>query len=173
MSNFSEFFYYLATKIIKKRSKEDDYLVVSLMNEVIKFSRNKSNDMRQFLDYVKENDIQVSATNIKGDGVRISTIHGAKGLESQTVCLLDFKLSSDRAKMKFVLSDDGVFFVKPKQSDLFAEMEPLLNSEYRAEEQETLRLLYVALTRARDGLHVFGSKCDRGIYELVSRSRGV
>lgn len=97
-----------------------------------------------------------------GGEVRIMTVHGAKGLEAPVVVLPDTCSKPDdlRKESLLVHEDEGEAPLllslqggKEKQSEIFHEA-----YEQRAQEmrEESLRLLYVALTRARDELHIFG-----------------
>ncbi|MDR1234415.1 MAG: UvrD-helicase domain-containing protein [Holosporales bacterium] len=157
--NLIAFFYYVLNYVVKKQNTDDDVIVSSLMEHCLKFSQRKSSEIPAFIKYIRKLDTKISIQNTKMDGIRLSTIHGAKGLEASVVCLLAFPLSADKAKTKMICNQN-LFILKPAKPDSFKEIESILDGEYKEEEEELLRLLYVAMTRARDSLFIFGRESD-------------
>ena len=147
-------FFYLLSINLHKISANDRYIVASFMDEVSKFAKNYSENIPQFLEYFRISDIKISNQNTSTKEIRLSTIHGSKGLEADTVFLIDYKLDADKAKTKFLFSQD-FFFIKPSQKNSFHEINQIAEVEYDAERRELYRLLYVAMTRARDNLYIF------------------
>jgi ATP-dependent helicase/nuclease subunit A len=93
------------------------------------------------------------------DAVQLLTVHGAKGLEADTVLMLDCDAQSPRAQTMGVLvewkgSDSAptrfVFMASEKTPPSCATT--LLEEEQRARHREELNGLYVATTRARERL---------------------
>jgi ATP-dependent helicase/nuclease subunit A len=113
-----------------------------------------------------------------GEGrVRFLTVHGAKGLEAPVVLLVDADRKSGRASAQVCLDDNDhntALLLKTtagerKGYEFHAGVEPLgdplsaaVRDAARRGEAERAHLLYVALTRARDRLHVIGGDQDRG-----------
>lgn len=106
-----------------------------------------------------------------GDSVKLMTIHGSKGLEFPAVALP--ALSSDvfgRADKllfhrQFGLAFDGTRDKKAEKPALFRLCRRL---ERDMEEAERKRLLYVAMTRARDYLGIFVERQGRNITSFRS-----
>ncbi|MBX3478008.1 MAG: double-strand break repair helicase AddA [Brevundimonas sp.] len=95
--------------------------------------------------------------------VRVMTVHGAKGLEAPIVILPD---TTSRAKAQgpsLMQGPDGGWLMCPggKGEDCPASAELRRLRDERTE-AETLRLLYVALTRARDRIVIMGRAGVRG-----------
>ncbi len=100
------------------------------------------------------------------DEVRIMTIHGAKGLEAPIVFLPDTcslpKSDQDRCLLWIPPGRDGLAdapllaVVSGSRKALPACLEPLDAERIAREREEYWRLLYVALTRARDRLYLCG-----------------
>ena len=93
------------------------------------------------------------------DAVQLLTVHGAKGLEADTVLMLDCDAAPPRAQTMGVLvewkgSDSAptrfVFLASEKTPPACAAS--LLDEEQRARHREELNGLYVATTRARERL---------------------
>lgn len=169
------FFGYIANLAINL-SPEDGHALCGFMDEVNKFFDKFSDNVPEFLKYFEETDIQIVNQNIANDCIRLSTIHGSKGLESDTVFLLDFNLTPDKAKTNFIFSSckdfnklltKPLFFIKPSQKESFEELGKFVQNEYQEDEMELYRLLYVALTRARDNLYIFGKENDNAAFNLI------
>jgi ATP-dependent helicase/nuclease subunit A len=96
---------------------------------------------------------------VNADAVRLLTIHGAKGLEADTVLLLDTDTPPRNADSMSVLIDWPAEAAAPQKFVfLISESRPpecvkaLLAAEQAARHREELNALYVALTRARSTL---------------------
>jgi ATP-dependent helicase/nuclease subunit A len=93
--------------------------------------------------------------------VRIMTVHGAKGLEAPVVLMVDTDSVPDTSReiVYFSTTEHGDILPVVGLSDE-AKLAPLRESAKEKKRGELVdeyqRLLYVALTRARDELHVFG-----------------
>jgi len=108
-------------------------------------------------------DIDASGT----DEVRIMTIHGAKGLEAPIVILPDMLASRGKSEPVLPAADGSVHYWLPP-SDLarpaFVDEARQAATTLRTEEDN--RLLYVAMTRARDGLVIGGWEKPNGVRRL-------
>ncbi|MCE2965670.1 MAG: hypothetical protein LW855_07755, partial [Alphaproteobacteria bacterium] len=94
------------------------------------------------------------------NAVRVVTVHGAKGLEAPVVILAD--ACQRPAPQDSLLRDtaSGQLFWCPGGGVPEA-LAPLREADKTAEIEEYNRLLYVALTRARDHLYVAGLEPKR------------
>ncbi|MEW6597776.1 MAG: double-strand break repair helicase AddA [Pseudomonadota bacterium] len=93
----------------------------------------------------------------KGE-VRVMTVHGAKGLEAPVVILPDTVESKGaRGSALLAATDGGRLWSPSKAFDCEASAAVRAEIEAKADE-ESLRLLYVALTRARDRLILAGRR---------------
>ena len=107
-----------------------------------------------------------------GTDIRIMTIHGAKGLEAPIVYLPDM-LASPKPVDRIVMNKHGVFLCPGNvfRPDFFEQAKSLTKRQQHEEED---RLLYVALTRARNGLFISGwqqsrrRKSEGSWYQLAS-----
>jgi ATP-dependent helicase/nuclease subunit A len=113
--------------------------------------------------FIRANESDIKREVEEGaSGVRVMTVHGAKGLEADVVFLADtggaIVIPSQRDILVAIGKDrdDPAFLWRrrkeeapevQRRADAIADME---------KEQEYLRLLYVAMTRARDVLYVAG-----------------
>jgi len=145
--------------------------VRKLMWMAREFEANEGRDLRGFLDFVSfrtaEDDEPVAATEAEDhDGVRVMTIHNAKGLEFPVVAVgglgrslspggrrPDLNLgrgSGGEARVGMRLARLG-----SRSVDLY-ELESLAEEAVTMDSAEELRLFYVASTRARERLLLSG-----------------
>ncbi|WKL58221.1 double-strand break repair helicase AddA [Asticcacaulis sp. ZE23SCel15] len=98
-----------------------------------------------------------------GERVRVMTVHGSKGLEAPWVIIpIGPNFKSSRNDDLLLMDDDGGLFVdvKPERGKVDA-ITRFKDAKAEKDEQEALRLFYVALTRARDRLTVCGYQGKR------------
>ncbi len=99
--------------------------------------------------------------------VRIMTVHGAKGLEAPRVILADtVNVPTTQQERLFTLTTAQgqplpVLALSPL-AKYAVRLEEAKAARTKALQDEYARLLYVALTRARDGLYVFGTASKKG-----------
>lgn len=99
------------------------------------------------------------------DVVTLSTIHGAKGLEWPVVFLIGTgQRFSDRLTNQFWSDPEYGPVLCPKKEERTARSSRLHARRSLAERAEEARLLYVAVTRARDRLLVVGPPGDEESY---------
>jgi ATP-dependent helicase/nuclease subunit A len=130
-----------------------------------------------FLHWIERGGAEVKRDMEKErDEIRVMTVHGAKGLEADIVILPDTAGLPDSPAMRghMIYRDDGVLFPVNEDSA------PNIVREAKAEAMEAVmrehrRLLYVALTRAKDRLYICGFETKRGVrtgswYEHTKRA---
>ena len=99
--------------------------------------------------------------------LRIMTVHGAKGLEAPVVILADtVEVPTTQRESVFTLTSNENQPLAALSISAISKFSTQLLAAKEAKNQAILdeyyRLLYVALTRARDELHVFGSASKKG-----------
>ncbi|MBN9344113.1 MAG: double-strand break repair helicase AddA [Caedibacter sp. 38-128] len=132
--------------------------------------------LQEFLTWIKATDIEVKRDFSKANsGVRVMTVHGAKGLQAPVVILAD-------TTTKPVWRDKFLWQEKPSPLLLWSSSHDELphhlkkiKATLQAEQQaEYWRLLYVAMTRAEEHLYIAGIKsraATKGAwYEVLSRA---
>lgn len=91
-----------------------------------------------------------------GEAVRVMTAHGAKGLEAPVVILADTSGGFEERNPTGLLVHEGAFYWSPRRGEDDAAIAAARTAMTGAAYREHLRLLYVAMTRARDRLIVCG-----------------
>ena len=113
--------------------------------------------------------IEIGASELKrdpeqaGDAIRVLTVHGSKGLEAPIVILADAGPRRDPNPPRLVWDEaSSLPFWRGSKDDRDDRTARLCASERTRSEDERRRLLYVALTRARDRLYVAGCAGKNG-----------
>lgn len=133
------------------------------------FEELRGPDIEGFIRFVRDQaqtgarEVEAAAEEEGGDAVRLLTIHAAKGLEFPVVVVADMGRSGMPAPPDEILVlPDGRFGfrvldpVTGKRQPVFG-YEEVRAVELAAEQEESRRLTYVAMTRAVDRLIVSGS----------------
>ncbi len=150
----------------------DEFLSLSFAYEAA-----NAPSLEGFLHWIERGGAQIKRDMERArDEVRVMTVHGAKGLEADIVILPDTtglpSLANDRGNLLY--TQDGVLY---PLADAQAPRAVLAAKEAAKARmlEEHRRLLYVALTRARDRLVVCGFEGKRGMkdgswYALARRA---
>jgi ATP-dependent helicase/nuclease subunit A len=123
-------------------------------------SRHKPS-LQGFLHWLAQSGAEVKReAEAGGDVLRIMTVHGAKGLEAPVVILPDTaSLPPDEQRLHWVTDPDtgASLFLWVPHKDFTCEAVDRVRAEQQGKRMEEYnRLLYVAMTRARDHLLVCG-----------------
>lgn len=120
-----------------------------------------------YLDALREKDAMGKVFDdqaFEQEGIRVMTIHGSKGLEFPVVFLIgtSYRLTPRESQDPLLMSESlgiGMDYIDPDRQIKYAShLKLAMLEEIRAAAMaEELRLLYVALTRARDRLYVSAS----------------
>jgi ATP-dependent helicase/nuclease subunit A len=141
--------------------------VHKLLRLARRFEASEGRDLRAFLDHVEhlgdavtlEPDAPVDG--VEPDAVRLMTVHAAKGLEFPVVCLADLGRQPNTQTPDLLVDGDrvGLRLVRldGARSVPALDYEQLCQERRRAEAEEEDRILYVAMTRARERLLLSGS----------------
>ncbi|WP_457650817.1 double-strand break repair helicase AddA [Profundibacter sp.] len=130
----------------------------ALLNQAMNYERMDVPSLTGFITWLQAEEVEIKRQmDGESDRIRVMTVHGAKGLEAPIVILPDTvgRGSPPRDELYLTDSDDVMWKVKADASPkvMNAARERLKLSQ----EQERLRLLYVAMTRAEKWLIVCGA----------------
>lgn len=125
------------------------------------YERTHPPGLQGFLHWLAAAQTQIKRDLEQGAGaVRVMTVHGAKGLEAPIVYLPDTcSMPDGKQSPKFIPvegEDFSVWPVRRERDD--PKTAAMRDSARRAQAREYRRLLYVAMTRAKDWLYVGGYK---------------
>ncbi|HWU49008.1 MAG TPA: double-strand break repair helicase AddA [Asticcacaulis sp.] len=109
------------------------------------------------LDLFEFRAVQVKREQEEGArSVRVMTVHGSKGLEAPWVILPIGPQHMSARNDDLLITGADELYLTGKRGDDVARITVLRDDKTARDEQEGLRLLYVALTRARDRLTLCG-----------------
>jgi ATP-dependent helicase/nuclease subunit A len=143
----------------------------AFLNETARLEALGFTHLETFLDQMAAVDVEVKRDpEGQGETVRVMTVHGAKGLEAPIVILPDTTGGKPRGGALMEVPEGG-FLYSPRRGEDCAAAAAARAALEAAAEKESARLLYVALTRARDRLIIAGVEARQkgGWYETLSR----
>jgi ATP-dependent helicase/nuclease subunit A len=145
-------------KLIGRLGPEAEDGIDELLGQALSYEASEVPSLTGFLAWMETDEVEVKR-QLDGEGhqIRVMTVHGAKGLEAEIVILPDTcdRKPQDRDQIYRLPDGPPVWKVAKEESP------PLIAAERAArqarEAAERLRLLYVAMTRARCWLVVAGA----------------
>ena len=163
--------------LLARLGSEADEPVDAFLSQCLDYDQSHSPSLERFLQWLDGEQAMIKRDMDMGAGeIRVMTVHGAKGLESNIVILPDTCALPDRAKDPSILTCeaevDGRRFEVPLWRVREGRDHPVvkaLREELREDAMEEYgRLLYVAMTRARDRLYVCGFPDRAGTRDAVA-----
>ena len=140
----------------------------ALLEVSLSYEENHSSSLAGFATWFASEDTEIKRNMDQGSGeVRLMTVHGAKGLESSIVILPDttsMPRSNATTALMFVEPNSGgptLPFWRLSGLAQSQAIEDWKDRDKQTELEEQRRLLYVAMTRARDELYVCGYKIHK------------
>lgn len=147
-------------KILSRLGEEALDTVQELLTIAQDFQQDNLPQLQQFIHWFDGNDEELKRQlHDKKDTVRVLTVHGSKGLEAPIVILADCcRSDGDKGEMMDWQAAENLTLpiYAMRKDDRFGRIEAAHHELKIAQSQENLRLLYVAMTRAEDQLHIAG-----------------
>ena len=144
-------------RILTRLGHEAEDALDEVLAQALKAEGRGIYDLERFAAALERSEVEVKR-ELEGAGgaVRVMTVHGAKGLEAPIVFLPDATGKPAQVKGGFMKTEAGGFLFAPRKGeDCEASAKARVFEEGR-QASEQLRLLYVALTRARDRVVIAG-----------------
>lgn len=144
--------------LLQKNGKSDDQVIDEFLQIAKGFENEIGGNLYKFLDWFVNNEVEVKRDNGAEQGIKIMTVHAAKGLESSVVIIPDSASLSVAENRICPVADDIVLFLPREKSEIVSKYKTL---EEQKSYQEYLRLMYVAFSRCKDYLII----CAQGIHK--------
>ena len=137
-------------RLVARLGDEAEEAIDELLNQSLAYERNDIPNLTGFLIWLDAESIEVKRqAEASGRRIRVMTVHGAKGLESEVVILPDTADRRPQEREQFYVVEGGGPVWKASKEDSPPQVQALREAKARRDAEERLRLLYVAMTRAR------------------------
>lgn len=161
MGPYSFFSYILNNNNTRKRmiSALDNHIIDPIeefMSICLSYERTQPGTLYHFLKWFITGGSEIKRDMDKSQGVRIVTVHSSKGLEAPVIFLIDTtKIPSTENIINITQDNNPIWLWVPRtpKSEIYKKLQQTVLDEQIA---EYYRLLYVAMTRARDELYIYG-----------------
>ncbi|MBI1339834.1 double-strand break repair helicase AddA [bacterium] len=131
--------------------------VIALLDRAARFDSGSPASLQMFLTEITRDGGEIKRElSEAGDAVRVMTVHGAKGLEAPVVILPDTTSNKAPTSAGVYLTETGAPVWSSGKKEETKLVETLRTEAEAKALREQRRLLYVALTRARDRLVICG-----------------
>jgi ATP-dependent exoDNAse (exonuclease V) beta subunit len=165
------------------RIKQQDAYLCAFFDAVVEYLQNNSSEMSAFIAFWEETLSQKTIPSGEVEGIRIISIHKSKGLEYHTVLLpfCDWNMEKERSLTHLIWCTPKVapfnnLDIVPVNYST-AMQQSIYREEYLNERLQlwvdNLNLLYVAFTRAKKNLIIWGKDGLKGtVSELLQQAMG-
>ncbi|MEO1090307.1 MAG: double-strand break repair helicase AddA [Pseudomonadota bacterium] len=146
----------------------------AFVDQALAYERGHAATLQGFLHWLGEGEQTLKRElTAAADGVRVMTVHGAKGLEAPVVFLADAGPRGDahQGPLLWTSGVEGLPCWRPPKRRSVPVLDDARAVEVRQRKEDDLRLLYVAATRAAERLVVCGWQPRRANPESCWHSR--
>ncbi len=148
-------------KFHARLGNEIDDILFQFLELALAYESESQPSLLGFIAKMRQSEIYIKRElSEKGKGVRIMSVHGAKGLEAPIVILADAGLQSNfkSKSLYFVNEKRGATLIYgASESERLGVLEELYEQDKEDDLAEYWRKLYVAMTRAEDELYITGT----------------
>ncbi len=158
-------------RFLQRLGAEAEDVLDEFLTQALAYERLEAPTLQGFLAWLEAGTSEIKRdTETLRDEVRVMTVHGAKGLEADIVFVVDngsMPVHPNHDAKVIALDDDRDGSVSPliwmrRLKAMPSVVEHRVKALREAAKQEYLRLLYVAMTRAKDRLYLCGTLKERG-----------
>ena len=134
-----------------------------LLNQSLAYEQSEVPSLTGFLTHASAADVEIKRqSDTSGGLIRVMTVHGAKGLEAPIVFLPDTMRDERPSTDAFLTNEDGLPIWNVSRDLSPDSIASAKDAKSQADAEERQRLLYVAMTRAKNWLIVGGVEKLKG-----------
>ena len=150
-------------KIISALGKHVIDPLEEFLTMCLAYERTQPGTLYHFLKWFITGDSEIKRDMDTSTGVRIMTVHGSKGLDSKIVFLIDTLTFPKPEQILNInhLHDNEKYNLWLWKTGDSALLRSIIDKNKHDAISEYYRLLYVAMTRAKDKLYIYGCDIDR------------
>ncbi|MBR4891834.1 MAG: hypothetical protein IKZ34_01465, partial [Alphaproteobacteria bacterium] len=131
------------------------------MTICLSYERTQPGTLYHFIKWFITGGSEVTRDMDASNGIRIVTVHGSKGLESPVVFLIDTIHTPKTDKITTITSGDTPVWLWAPRGEGSTAYSNTVEQQKQLQIAEYYRLLYVAMTRAKDELYIHGFTPDK------------
>lgn len=150
-------------KFISSLGKQAIDPIEEFLTMCLAYERTQPGTLYHFIKWFVTGDSEIKRDMDATQGVRIMTVHGSKGLASPIVFLIDtftFPKPETILNANYLHNNSNydIWLWKTTNSE---KLQEIIDKNRQDQIAEYYRLLYVAMTRTRDELYIYGCDMDR------------
>lgn len=135
------------------------------LDKILQFQSENTPSLANFVKWFKSSDHEFKKDPFgAADGVKLATVHGSKGLQAPFVILADTHFLNN-TKDKILTLDNGDKIFNLNCALAPQRVRNAYDEAKNALKTESKNLLYVAMTRAEDFLHIYAKKLKKDLPE--------
>ena len=139
--------------------------LAEFMTICLAYERTQPGTLYHFLKWFITGGSEIKRDMDASNGVRIVTVHGSKGLESPVVFLIDTVRTPKTENILPIESGNEPVWLWAPRGDASGRRRDASDALMRIRTAEYYRLLYVAMTRARDELYIYGYTPNKNAHQ--------
>jgi exodeoxyribonuclease V beta subunit len=135
------------------------YSLATLLDVALEYTKNGFTHLSTFIDWLEKAGSSIEVKETHPEGIKVLTVHKAKGLEFEVVIIPETNWQLSRYENKqliFSYRESGAVPDKIYWRNYGKYFKQLREEEQERLKKDELNLLYVALTRAKNGIYVLG-----------------
>ncbi|MFN7599402.1 MAG: UvrD-helicase domain-containing protein, partial [Cereibacter sp.] len=145
-------------RLLARLGDEAEDGIDELLTQALAYERTEVPSLTGFLGWLQSDDVDVKRQmDSAGDRIRVMTVHGAKGLEAPVVFLPETQDRKAKPGPELLPLPEGPVTWRTPTEESPPQLATAMAARRDGEAAESLRLLYVAMTRAQSWLSVAGA----------------
>lgn len=151
--------YELIYRIYRELQLTISYSLATLLDVASEYTKRELTHLSTFVDWLEKAGASIEIKESHPEGVKILTVHKAKGLEFEVVIIpeTNWTLANyENRQLLFSYKESGAAPDRIYWRNYGKYFKSLKEEEQKRLKKDDLNLLYVALTRAKNGVYVLG-----------------